>query len=308
MLSEIEVAWNNRLVGVTGRQRFPALLEGRQADYHPASSGAAEAFPQLLSVAGNGLYLALHRAGSGPQATYYFEGGALEELPPPRLPEVLGDVSDSEYIRLGTAHVPLAFSPDRSRVLLGGVPGSAVAMLLGEAPAARGRAQGMRLSYRGANIGVVSMMADLDGAYWAARFAEFGTAPGRVLGEVVRVPLKADLDLVPAACSEVVRKQTPRIVAPAFPGPTPRLRVTQGHTTVAHFVLGSAVLHGTPEDACVAAWAGEPDVAAGPAPGGSAVLLLPTPTGLGGWFFSARAEERSLAGYEAWPLECELAE
>jgi len=319
MLSEIEVAWNNRLVGVTGHQRFPSLVEGRQGDYHPAATGPGEAFPQLLSVAGRGLYLALHRVGAPAQATYYFEGGSLQQLPPAPLPEALADASDAEYIRVGQAHVPLAFAPNRARVLLGsalasngteqgGEPG--VALLLGEASVASVRAQGMRLSYRGGRIGVVSMMADLDGTFWAARFAELGGTPGQVLGDVVRAPLKPDLDRVPRACSEVSRQTTPRIVAPPFPGPTPLLRVKQGSEELGRFVLGSAVLHGTPEDACLAAWAGDPEGAglgtAGSA--GAGVLLLPTEAGFSGWFFSARAEERLASGFDAWPLSCELEE
>lgn len=307
MLSEIEVAWNNRLLGALGHRRLPSIVEGRPADYQPVSSGLGEAFPELLSVAGPGLYLALHRAGSGAQTTYYFEGQAILELGPERLPTGLADSDDLEYVLIQDEHVPLVFSADRSRVSLGGgssEPGHA--LLLGEVPVGIARAQGVRLAYRGESIGVLSMMADLDGGYAAARFAELGPSPGRVLGDTVRVPLKPDLGPVPTPCSDAVRKATPRIVAPTFPGPTPRLRVLHGQEDVERFVLESAVLHGTPDAPCLAAWAGEP-APDGQRRGASGVLLLPSERGLLGWVFIERDALRRGAGYDAWPLACELA-
>lgn len=308
MLSEIEVAWNNRISRVAAHQRFSPLIEAKQGDYHTSASGPGEALPQLLSVAGPGVYLALHRAGSGEQATYYFKSDGYELLPAPRLPQALGDPGDTEYVRLGGEHVPLAFAQDRSRAFLGGWsahPDGGVALLLGDVPASLGRAQGMRLSYRGDRIGSVSMMVDVDGRYWAARFAEFGGANGEVLGEVVRAPLKPDLGAEPRACSDAERETTPRIVAPEFPGPSPRLRVVRASGEVGRFKLSSAVLHGTPETACLAAWAGEPEASG---PSASGVLLLPTDKGLFGWYFSAKGEARSPEGYDAWPLSCTLAE
>lgn len=305
MLSEIEVAWNNRIVGVASHQRFPSLVEGKQGDYHSASSGPGEALPELLSVAGPGIYLALHRAGAGDQATYYFRADGYEVLPAPRLPQALGDPGDTEYVLIGSQHAPLAFANDRSRVFLGRVgarPEGSVALLLGSASSATGRAQGLRLAYRGDRIGTLSMMADVDGGYWAAYFAELGGPGGAALGEVVRVPLKPALGAQPRACSEAARRSTPRVVAPGFPGPSPHLRVTRGAEELGRFVLTSAVLHGTPEDACLAAWAGDPEGAA--ANGGGGVLLLPSDSGLSGWFFSAKGEARGSEGYEAWPLSC----
>lgn len=302
MISEIEVAWNNRISNVTARQRYPSLIEGKQGDYHPSATGPSEAMPELLSVAGAGVYLALHRAGSGGQPTYFFTKGGHEVLPAPRLPQALGDPGDTEYVRLGDEHAPLAFAEDRSRVFLGGVgarPEGGVALLLGDLPATVGRAQGLRLSYRGQRIGTVSMMADVDGQFWSAWFAELGGPAGEVLGEIVRVPLKADLDALPRACTSADFERTPRVVAPSFPGPSPLLRVLRGTDELGRFVLSGAVLHGTPDAPCVAAWAGSAE-----GPSGEGVLLLPTASGLQGWFFNARAGERSDEGYDAWPLVC----
>lgn len=305
MLSEIEVAWNNRISGAAARQRFPQLIESKQGDYHTGASGPSEALPELLSVAGTGVYLALHRADTAGQVRYYFRPDGYEVLPAPRLPAALDDPGDSEYVRLGSEHAPLAFSPDRARVFLGGGgahPDGSVALLLGMAPTGLGRAQGLRLAYRGDRIGTVSMMADVDGTYWAAYFAELGGPDGAALGDIVRVPLKPALQSPPHACSDAVRRSTPRIVAPAFPGATPNLRVLRGSERVAGFTLTHAVLHGTPESACLAAWEGEPTGATAKDDGG--VLLLPTASGLFGWFFNAKGGARSQEGFEALPLSC----
>lgn len=302
MLSEIEVAWNNRIVGLVGHQRFPSLVEGRPGDFHPSVSGPGDAFPELLSVAGRGLYLALHRAGSGDQAFYYFEDTSFETLPPVRLPGSLGGIDDAEYVRVGLTHGILAFDADRSRMYFKGAVGlDGVALLLGDTPASVDRAQGLRLAYRGERMGLVSMMADLDGRYWAARFVEIGGQGDHVLGEMVRVPLKADLGFPPRACSDAERRDTPRIVAPGFPGPSPVLRVQRGSSDIGRFTLGAAVLHGTPEKPCLAAWSGDVDPHVAQA--AVSVLLIPSDKGLFGWFFSPRAE-RQLEGVEAWPIAC----
>jgi hypothetical protein len=126
-----------------------------------------------------------------------------------------------------------------------------------------------------------------------------------VLGDSLEVPLKSNLGAAPRACSDAMRRTTPRIVAPTFPGPTPRLRVTQGELDVARFVLDGAVLHGTPDEACLAAWSGQPAPDA-ERRGAAGVLLLPAETGLGGWVFIEKDELRSSGGYDAWPLSCEL--
>lgn len=298
-LSEIEVAWNNRVADVAARTRLPGPVLARSGDFRPSTTGVGEAFPKLLSVAGRGVYLQLHQDAERSQPVYFIESARIEELKAPLFPGPAGDLLDVEYIQSGGRHVPIAFSADRRMVVVadGTSPRDVeAAVLLREPPLLATRLQGTRLSYWGDRIGVVSMMADFDETFWSARFAPFGE--DSALGPVLAVPLQSALGLRPLACTEAVRLATPRIVAPAFPGSTRQVSLElEGERR--ELVLGAAVLHGTPQDPCVAAWEGEP----GPGEPKGRLLLLPRPDGWFGYYFAPR-EAPQRGGYDAWPLRC----
>jgi len=68
------------------------------------------------------------------------------------------------------------------------------------------------------------------------------------------VPLLPDLPRIPNRCSAAQRQESPRTVAPDFPGPRRSVTVLGRAGEKLNMVLAAAVLYGTPEAPCVASW------------------------------------------------------
>jgi hypothetical protein len=78
-------------------------------------------------------------------------------------------------------------------------------------------------------------------------------ADGAVLDEPTRVPTQLDLGAGPRACAPA-DLSTPRVVVPYQPGTRRAVLVTDPVEPMRTLLTGDAVLHGTPELPCVAAY------------------------------------------------------
>ncbi len=306
-LSDIQVAWDNRVTHVVGHGRLQQRVENRSGDYGSGQGNLAEAHPGLVSVAGAGLYLRLHRKVSPQDPTYFFVGDRVVQLGHVNWPKAIVDQDDSEFVRVGGQHMPLLFSPSRSAVTfrVGGKNEGrflSARLLALESDDPR-LAQGVSIGYRGDRLGFISQFANPDGSTWSAYFAELGGPHGLLPARPV--PLKADLGQGLRPCSEQERKETPRVVAPDFPGPSPRVIVSAANLERRELSTGRAVLHGSPEQPCVAAWeAGMRNSTSRKGPKVH-VLILPRAERLDGWVFRAVRGIERRPEVTAMPLTCQ---
>lgn len=309
-LGDLEVTWDNRISGVIGHGQLKESLTARRSDYDTRKETLSVAQPGLISVAGRGLYLRPHQQRMAGDVTYYFEADRVERLPEFPFPPELGAQDESEYVRVGGEHVPfLMSSREFASVGAGSTPGAEIltARLLALRPADARLAQGVSIAYLGEAIGLVSKFATLHQPAWLASFVTVGGPRG--LGVPIRVPLKADLENPAAYCSPEVRKATPRVVAPDFPGPSPEVEFLELGSSATVFQTARAVLHGTPDDACVAAW----DAAPSSAPGSSVappvrLLILPRKDRIDGWAVRVDVSGDAPRRVLATPIECALLE
>jgi hypothetical protein len=70
----------------------------------------------------------------------------------------------------------------------------------------------------------------------------------------IAAPVALDLPARPSACSTVARRSTTRVVASRFPGAHHPVVVTDAIEPPRALLSGEAVLYGSPEQACVAAF------------------------------------------------------
>ncbi len=164
----------------------PSLVEGKQGDYHSASSGPGEALQSCsvwLALAFTWLCIAptlatRRRTTSARMATRGAAGAplALKRWAIRVTPNTCSSAASTRRSRLRTT---------APRVFLGGVearPEGSVALHARSGIQRDGTSPGLRLAYRGDRIGTLSMMADVDGVHWAAYFAELGEAQRRGSG------------------------------------------------------------------------------------------------------------------------------
>jgi hypothetical protein len=111
------------------------------------------------------------------------------------------------------------------------------------------------VTYQGKNVALLTTVVDPLGSYWTASVVPI--SPGGLFETPRRVPLLADLPERPRACSERDRAETPRVVAPALPGPVREILFEEPGGQLVSFRSGRAILYGTLDDPCVAAFEAE---------------------------------------------------
>lgn len=267
-----EVAWDSRIFDVYGS----AVIES-----NPGMTGGLLGFgmfrpgePDMMSVAGRGLYFRLGPPTSD-SPTYFLQGRGklaqvetLEEVQYPRGAEARGgwinepefqSSGHAEFVRISGQHAGLSSFANRRVMTLALGLGSQ-----GQAPVFRpyllgvprgdstGMAQAVRYAYLGRDLGFVSLQIDLDGSGHRAAFIPLDATKG--FGDPVSVPLQQDLEDAIVPCSAEQRKTTPRIVAPPVLGVTRLVQIQGVKSQPLELQVEGAVLHGTPEKPCVAAF------------------------------------------------------
>lgn len=296
-LGALEVAWDNRMLGQTCAGRLPVDVPGTVRDYELLRDGRARAKPALLSVSGETLYLELGgRAGAQSGLFAFDECGkshrVIETVPSepadPRLTEreIIRAKDEDVFLRLSRDGfvVAAASSDDRSRTLrIGGIPERTDLVF------------SVNLGYRGTQPLFTTVIADTEGRFWRAESLPIEELLGPVPPRPKRTALLSDATDPLRPCSAAERRDTARVVSPAFPRGEREVivKTAQGQRRL---IVGRAVVHGAPQDPCVAALEAFARV-----PGGReeaddtelAVLVDLTGEGVS-WLFEERKTERGL--------------
>lgn len=254
VLSSLEVAWDNRMLGQTCFGRLPFDVPGSARDYEVIGDGRARARPALLSISGETLYLELSGRGPGQSGLFAFDECGkshriIEAVPPePADPRV----SEREIIRGKDQDIFLRLSRDGFIVAATGSEGRSRTMRLAGVPERSDLVFSVNLGYLGTVPLFTAIIADTEGRFWRAESLPIEELLSPRPPRRVRAALLSDATdpLRPCAASE--RKDTVRVVSPAFPRGE-REVIVKTREGQRRLVVGRAVVHGTPEDPCIAA-------------------------------------------------------
>lgn len=272
-ISAVEVAWDNRFHDLVGRATIAGTFAPRSGDYRSHAPRTLLAQPALLSIAGRGVHVRLHASPQDQQPTYYTEGPTVEALPAVPWP-ASREARRTEMVRAGARSLPIAFHgsgpwvawahPSEDAAGAGARGGwSWGASLLGlpRSPVG-GLGQSVSITYSGLTPAIAVVEASPGGRWWHAYTLPFRWA-SVPFGEPEPAPLLADLPDPPTPCGAAERQSSPRVVAPAFPGEPYTILVTDAVDPPELLTTKRAVLHGTPDRPCLAAFE-----ASGPSPRG----------------------------------------
>lgn len=260
-LKHIELAWNDVLASRAGH----AVLEdggvARPSDYGDGKGAASPANVALYELTNGGVYLRIHSSLGDDQPTLFLNGHSVESLPPVVWPEDARQRGRSFVAHVGSAHTPVrtddarAPAPSVARARRGERDSWAFdAMTLGwNRPPEFGLFQRMDGVRFGERFGVHVTTYDA-GAAWANGFVYPLRADGPVFDEPIAVPTQLDLPAVPRGCNAADRSMSPRVVVPYQPGTRHAVLVTDPVEPMRVLLTSDAVLHGTPEAPCVAAY------------------------------------------------------
>ncbi len=134
-------------------------------------------------------------------------------------------------------------------------------------------------------------------------------ATGALVGEPLAAPTQAHLPPQLTPCSEQQRQHTPRVLAPWVPGTRRAVLISDRSEAPITLLTAEAVLHGTPEAPCVAAYYAEAVPAARPrsASGGERAVLLADALDASFLFRRVPSAPGSPPSVEVRRLRCELA-
>jgi hypothetical protein len=256
-LTQVEVAWDNLF---EGRVMHARLADGgayAPGDFERSAGLAQLARPDLVSIAEHGLYLRLHARGRERQPTLFLDGKSVVTLPPIAWPSSIPRGGHTEMAHVGAAHMGLALLQSGAAMVRARPSGSewsfdAASIGLPD-PDAFGMGQSVRITYLNGEVALHVELVDLKG-----RSSEAHVFPLRAEGPPALAPIAApvalDLPARPSACSTVARRSTTRVVASRFPGAHHPVVVTDAIEPPRALLSGEAVLYGSPEQACVAAF------------------------------------------------------
>lgn len=268
-----EVVWDSRVANVYGSASVdvtPPTGGGLLAGFDMFRLGE----PDLMSIAGRGIYF---RMGPlGPESPTLFIQGrgklarieTLEEIAYPSGVSTSGGwVSEpeiqatqgTEFVQVNGQHAGLlSFANRRVMTLAQGLDGHGQASvfrpyLLGMPRGdSSGIAQSVHYAYLGENLGFVSLKVSLDGPGHRGAFVGLDEKSG--FTAPIFVPLQQDLDETIVPCTPEQRRLSPRVLAPWVLGSNRRVEIRGARAQPFELRSMDAVLHGTPEKPCVAAF------------------------------------------------------
>jgi hypothetical protein len=319
----VEVAWDNRVAGVYGAATLDHPAVSRIMDPFFGSALLQSGQPGLVSVAGEGLYVRLGpRSEKAP--TYFVTGrgknAAVEELGeivwPAQSTQVGGWLSDPlqratarhEHVRVAGKHEALMmFAGSRVIAIAEGL--QATGHVRNFRPYLLGllgsdlfdRAQEVNIAYRGDKVGFVSYQLDLSAWKNRASFVELG--PNSAVSAPMPAPLQQDVGQEFTPCSAELRRETPRIVAPLTRGAARTVTVVGAESEPLELTTEGAVLFGTKEEPCVAAWEGQDEKKQALLGHHYSVLVFPA-EGAWSWLFRTTRDAGGNQLTAARPIQC----
>lgn len=277
-ITDVEVAWDNLLEGKVVRQRVTDAGDYVPGDFERGNGRTQSARPDLLSIGERGLYLRLHAKVRERQATLFLDGTRVTKVPPIVWPS--GVARDHiEMAHLGAEHVGLALvgrgrAVVRARQEGDGFAFQAAAVGLPD-PEAFGRLVDVRITYVGGQAALHVEEQDQMAESASARVLPL-RASGAVIDPPRSAPTQADLPALPTACSADTKRASARVVARLFPGTRHPVVITDAVEPPRGMITGEAVLFGSAESPCAAAFEVLPVTAGGtePPPAERGILLL----------------------------------
>jgi hypothetical protein len=260
-LQNVEVAWDNlfenRVVHTRLRDGGPAV----SGDWSHELGAAQTARPDLVSIAERGLYLRLHATSKERQSTYYLDGNGVTELRPIAWPQNALRQGRSEMARVGNDHLGILLYAGgaavvRARQAPGGWQFDAGVTGLA-APQSFGLSMDFGITYLNGRAAFHVELDDLLGRGGTAQIFPL-RGEGAVIDAPLRVPTQADLPLQPLPCGSAERQGTARVIAPFLHGTRHPVIVNDAVDAPRLMLTAEAVLHGTPESPCIAAFSVEP--------------------------------------------------
>lgn len=304
-LGQVEVAWEDLVHGTSKQLRLQVDSGFRNHDAQGRRGEAQRADPELVSIADGGVYLRVHAERSGQQPTYFVDGTRVVQLPQVTWPNELAAARD-EWIRVGQSHFPILFlgSTALARASLHEQDWSFSAHSVGWVrPEEFGLQQAMDLTYWQGRPALHLAWHDPDrGKGWATVLPFAEGEP--VFTSPIAVPTQGDLPALPAACSAEQRAHSPRVVAEAQHGARHPLLISDAAQVYTLFT-DKAVLHGAPEQPCVAAFeASLPDATVRDGAAPLWAIVEPGEGGVGWLFRRAEETEESASEVEFRSMSC----
>ncbi len=255
-LTDVRLAWLNLFEGSPVHAALGATLPYRPGDLTTGPGRVQAAVPALVSIAAGGLYFRPHAQARDNQTTYFLDGKTVEQLPAVRWPDVVEGSARSEMAHVAGQHVPLLIWHSGTAVARARRVGNAWefdAQAIGLLdPEGVGMRQDWNLAYDPQQAGLWVMRTD-DRRERHSDFHRF-SAGERVTEAPIPAPLQSDTADQPTGCSVQQRKTTPRIVAPFEGGTRHPVIVTDAREPLRVLLTSNAVLHGTPQEPCTAAF------------------------------------------------------
>jgi hypothetical protein len=277
-ITDVEVAWDNLLEGRVVRQRVADVGDYVPGDYERGNGRVQSARPDLLSIGVRGLYLRLHSKVWERQPTLFLDGTRVTRIPPIAWPAgVLRD--HIEMAHLGAEHVGLAMVGRGRAVVRARKQGDdftfqAAAVGLPD-PEAFGRLVEVKITYVGGQAALHVEEQDQMAESASARVLPL-RGSGAVIEPPRSAPTQADLPPLPLPCSADTKRASARVVARLFPGTRHPVVVTDAVEPPRGMISGEAVLFGSAESPCAAAFEVLPVTVGGtePPPAERGILLL----------------------------------
>jgi hypothetical protein len=254
-LKNVEVAWSNLIEGHVYKARVVDAGPTTPSDFVRTGWAANRAQPALMSISVGGLYLRPHGGSRDGQTTLFLDGRSVTSVPGNSWSSPKGGSSD--MVRVGTAHVPVLLLPNGAGLLRGRRDGSgwveeAYATGLSD-PWRFGLTQELDLTYASGKPGMWVAMYEADGTRHASTFFPL-RASGAIADAPVATPMQRDTGDKPNRCGTTHRADTPRVVSPYQGGTRHPVVVSDPVEPLRLLLTTSAVMHGTPQDPCVAAF------------------------------------------------------
>jgi hypothetical protein len=249
-IRHVEVAWDDALFGRVGHA---IIADG--GPYRPGDDNKGMANPALVSIASGGVYVRLHESLGDDQPTFFVDGHTVDVVPPVPWPEETRRRGRVEMARVGRVDVPIRIDGStilRARRVDKGWAFDAVSLGLSD-PRSFGRAEQFDIAYLGDAAGF-HVESDAKGGGVSDGLLYPFRADGAVVAAPTRVPTQLDLPASPRPCSAGDNAQTPRVVVPFQPGTRHPVIVTDSVEPLRVLLTDDAVLHGTPQAPCAAAY------------------------------------------------------
>jgi hypothetical protein len=250
------VAWDNLLDGQHERAVVPDAGSPLPGDFVKGDGVARRAQPDLVSIASGGIFVRVHRQPQQDQVSYFLDGSSVQTVPALRWSVAPPKEALLEMARVGGESVQLAFVDQGATVVRARRRHDSWqfdAMSIGYAETSGfSIEQNRAMAYARGHTGIHMATRRSDGSAQGQLFVL--QAEGPVLAAPLAVPTQRDLPDSPTPCTQRERADTPRIVAPYHPGRRRPLVVHDAVEPVRVFLTDSAVLHGTPEKPCAAAF------------------------------------------------------